>query len=388
MYVRVASSLGNAQEGGMEDAHDMVVRDGYSGLPPNASFPPSRTGPWLLSQLRHVPQNGRSVLSLFSGGGGSSMGYMLSGYNVVGAIECDSMMSKRYTDNLGPKAYGIPRTMMVSDAINEMSAAIPDVLGSLDILDGSPPCSSFSMAGKRDTNWGINKKFREGQADQVLDQLPAQMIKLAGLLRPKLCIMENVKGMLIGNARGFCHEIVELFSDIGYDCQLFLLNASRMGVPQMRERVFFLARRSDTHLPPIKLLFEEPPISAKRSLSGLSGSEICAGKRLIKSMRKYWGLCPPGSDFGDVHPTGSSFGYKKHHPNRPFSTIRGGEGSAVMWNMPIYFSDYVVCRAQTFPDDYDFAGNDAIYICGMSVPPRMMQRLSERLHLWLSEAGL
>ena len=73
----------------------------------------------------------------------------------------------------------------------------PEELYHLDILDGSPPCSTFSMAGQREENWGKNKKFREGQASQILDDLFFEFIDLAAILKPKIVIAENVKPNLL-----------------------------------------------------------------------------------------------------------------------------------------------------------------------------------------------
>jgi DNA (cytosine-5)-methyltransferase 1 len=84
---------------------------------------------------------------------------------------------------------------------------LPAELYNLDILDGSPPCSSFSMAGNRDKDWGKEKKFREGQAEQVLDTLFFDFIDLAKKLQPKVVVAENVKGLLMGNAKDYVIEI-------------------------------------------------------------------------------------------------------------------------------------------------------------------------------------
>ena len=74
---------------------------------------------------------------------------------------------------------------------------LPKELYELDILDGSPPCSSFSMAGNREKDWGKEKIFREGQAEQVLDTLFFDFIDLAKELQPKVVVAENVKGLLL-----------------------------------------------------------------------------------------------------------------------------------------------------------------------------------------------
>lgn len=75
---------------------------------------------------------------------------------------------------------------------------LPGELLDLDILDGSPPCTTFSMAGEREESWGKKKKFREGQKEQTLDDLSFVFIETVKKLQPKTVIMENVEGLLLG----------------------------------------------------------------------------------------------------------------------------------------------------------------------------------------------
>ena len=144
---------------------------------------------------------------------------------------------------------------------------LPAPLFSLDILDGSPPCSSFSTAGDREKKWGKRSKFREGQAEQVLDDLFFHFIATANKLKPRVVIAENVKGLVTGKARGYVREIFRSFEGAGYNCQLFVLNACRMGVPQARERTFFVAHKEGK---PLALRFNEDLVSASTALKGCS----------------------------------------------------------------------------------------------------------------------
>lgn len=197
---------------------------------------------WKLSDLKDIPQNGKTVFSCFSGGGGSSMGYKLAGFTVLGCVEIDPKMMACYKANLNPR---FPFRMAVGDFNKIPDEKLPPELFNLDILDGSPPCSSFSMAGAREKHWGKDKVFREGQAKQVLDDLFFDFIETAAKLRPKVVIAENVKGLIQGNARGYVKEIISRYRAINYEPQIFLLDASRMGVPQKRERVFIICRNKD-----------------------------------------------------------------------------------------------------------------------------------------------
>jgi DNA (cytosine-5)-methyltransferase 1 len=200
---------------------------------------------WNLTDLKDVQPNGISVMSTFACGGGSSMGYKRLGCEILAANDIDPEMEYHYKLNLKPKHYFL---CPIKDLI---TAGLPPELFSLDILDGSPPCSSFSMAGNREKDWGKKKHFREGQAEQVLDDLFFDYLNLVDRLKPKVSIAENVKGMIQGAAKGYVKMIFQRYKEIGYRPQLFLVNAADCGVPQKRERVFFVALRNDIEKAPL-----------------------------------------------------------------------------------------------------------------------------------------
>lgn len=295
-----------------------------------------KTGSWNLTDLKSIPKNGLKVFSCFHCGGGSTMGYKLAGYEVLGGVEIDPEMMTIYRQNHNPKQFkNIPD--------NQLPAELFD----LDILDGSPPCSSFSMAGSREKKWQVKKKFREGQAEQVLDDLFFDYIDIAKKLQPKAVVAENVKGLIQGNAKGYVKQIFQAFREAGYSCQLFLLNAAAMGVPQKRERTFFIANRIDKK---IKLDFNETPIPLKNIFTGNTKPSKRSKKR-----------------FGDVMCS----------MNEPVNTIT---------TLGRYFSaedkeliDDTIILIQSFPCDYDFIKQKPKYVCGMSVPPFMMQRIAVQI---------
>lgn len=212
---------------------------------------------WKLEDLDKRPKHGHTVFSCFSCGGGSSMGYKLAGYDVIGNCEINPDMMKLYKKNQHPKYTYL---MDIRDFVSLPDEEIPEELKHLDILDGSPPCSVFSLAGVREDGWNVEKTFREGQAKQRLDDLFFFFLKAAEKLKPKVIVAENVKGLITGNARGWVNQIVKAFDDAGYRVQIFLFNAARMGVPQKRERVFFIAYRKDMHYPKLKMVFASKPI--------------------------------------------------------------------------------------------------------------------------------
>lgn len=330
------------------------------------------TGPWTLKDLKEgkigSPKHGLKVFSCFHCGGGSTMGYKLAGFDVLGGVEIDPEMMKLYKTNHNPKYSYL---MGVQDFKNIPKKDIPEELFNLDVLDGSPPCSSFSMAGSREKAWGKEKKFREGQAMQVLDDLFFHFIDIASLLQPKIVVAENVKGLISGKARGYVKEIFKAFKDAGYETQLFLFNASKMGVPQARERTFFIARRIDLNIPKFELSFNEETISVA---TAIKDCVVTTKKPLSPAMAKKWPMVPPGKSFA-VAAEGSLFSWQKLSPLKPASTVTANYGQT-HWQEPRLMTTGEVTRLQSFPDDYNYGEAYGPYVCGMSVPPLMMQRVA------------
>jgi DNA (cytosine-5)-methyltransferase 1 len=263
---------------------------------------------------------------------------------------------------------------------------LPPELFDLDILDGSPPCSTFSMSGNREADWGKDKQFREGQAKQRLDDLFFEFIALADKLRPKIVVAENVKGMLIGNAKGYVKEIVRKFGKIGYDCQVFLLNAASMGVPQKRERVFFLARRRDLGLPEIRMAFKDKPIPFRE----VKRPNEKGYKEPTEYDKEIWGNSRPSDRlYSQVNirmsRKASQFGACFVKDDGICNTIVSSAGSKlVSASMKRFLSIPELLRCGTFPQDYEFKGINQKYVIGMSVPPVMVARVATEIaNQWL-----
>ena len=329
---------------------------------------------WNLSDLKNVEKNGLNVFSCFACGGGSTMGYKMSGFNVIGCNEIDPQMINVYKENHNPKYsyFESIETFKIRDDL-------PDELYNLDVLDGSPPCSSFSMAGNREKNWQDKKKFREGQKKQILDDLFFHYIDLAEKLKPKVIIAENVKGMIQGNAKGYVKEIIKRFKKIGYNVQLFLLNGATMGLPQKRERVFFICHQKELHFQNLKLNFKENIIPVKDAFKNIN--EI--GKSLTPDQLKWWSKCKPGFAFSSVHPKKHWFNAFKLSPNRvaPTITASGGNAESFHWEIPAKISDDAIKMLGSYPQDYNFLGQKVLYYVGMSVPPIMMHKISKEIYL-------
>ncbi len=342
---------------------------------------------WNLTDLESVPQNGIKVMSTFACGGGSSMGYKRAGCEVIAANDIDPEMAWHYKLNIKPKHY------FLCPIRDLLTADLPPELFELDILDGSPPCSTFSMAGSREKAWGKDKHFREGQAKQVLSDLFFDYLDLVGRLRPKVAIAENVKGMIQGNAKGYVKMIMARFKELGYRPQLFLLNSADCGVPQKRERVFFVAVRNDIDVPPLKLAPTHRWISAGEATSDvqvLTADEkedtAPAGMDL-----KWWHKTEKGDGSGyataTTRETGKRTGFNtiRLDDRLPANTLTAGD-SLRHWDECRKLTYREWKRLGSFPDDYQ-AKTDKIgkYMIGMSVPPKMTEQVARAvIDQWLT----
>lgn len=331
---------------------------------------------WYLTDLAKIPKNGYKVFTTFSCGGGSSMGYKLAGYEVVGNCEIDPAINEMYVKNHHPKYNFL---MGVQDFYKEENRKnIPDELYNIDVLDGSPPCSVYSAVGLREAAWGKLKHFREGQAEQILDDLFFEYLNIVELLKPKVCVAENVKGLVAGNAKGYVNLIFKRFKELGYDTQLFLLNSATMGVPQKRERVFFVARRKNLGLSPIKLEFREKPIT----YGEFADTQYRPLNTATKEYKRWLKRSPPDADFGDTtertEKKRTSYAYVYLKLNQVPPTLTASD-SMVRFDVFGKPSDKDVITIQTFPQDYDFCKNDLTYVCGMSVPPLMMRGVAREV---------
>ena len=331
---------------------------------------------WKLSDIDKVEKNGLKVFSCFACGGGSTMGYKLAGYDVIGNCEIDKRMNDIYIKNHNPKYNYL---MDIRD-FNKLED-LPPELYNLDILDGSPPCTTFSMAGQREENWGKEKKFREGQVSQTLDDLSFVFIDTVKKLQPKVVVMENVEGILLGEAWYYVQNIYKQFKDIGYNCHHFLLKGESMGVPQTRHRVFFIANRIGKEN--IDMCFNYKPITYGEIKDGM-------GKECNQNTKVYKLLCEARYGEKDLSAAseritgkGSFFNNRILYDGEVLPTIRARDNGFYNFADKKSLSTIDIIHAQTFPGDYQFIPdtyNNISYVCGMSVPPVMTKRIATRIY--------
>jgi len=340
---------------------------------------------WTMKDDYPADKNGLKVFSCFACGGGSTMGYKLAGFDVIGCNEIDPKMNKVYVANHKPKfnyLEGIQTFKLRED--------LPGELYNLDILDGSPPCSSFSMAGNREKDWGKEKKFKEGQSEQVLDTLFFDFIDLAEKLKPKVVIAENVKGLLMGKAQKYVNKILQAFNKAGYYVNYTLLDASKMGVPQKRERVFFTAIRKDLYKGHFVDLFNSMPLLElnfnfkKITFDKVRDSQNFENKMSVFYIDLWKKRISTDKDFSCIN------GRVRNKPNTGFGTTfaKSGKVCGTLTAKKFCYADFEEGRylstkekllISSFPQDYNFMDIDPGYIMGMSVPPLMTAMIANEV---------
>lgn len=200
-----------------------------------------------MAEIAAIPWNGLHAASTFSGCGGSSLGYKLAGFKVLWANEFIPAAQETYRANH-------PDTVLDTRDIRQIQPqevldAIGLQAGELDLFDGSPPCASFSTAGKRQAHWGQVKRYSDTK--QRTDDLFFEFARLLRGVQPKVFVAENVSGLLKGTAKGYFLSILKELKGCGYRVQCRLLDAQWLGVPQMRQRAIFIGVRNDLNLEPV-----------------------------------------------------------------------------------------------------------------------------------------
>lgn len=161
-----------------------------------------------------------TVVSLFSGCGGSDAGLHSEGFDVVFANDNVPYAKELYQENL-------PETDFQCRNVGEIKS-----FPSADLLVGCYPCQGFSQGGARDSGRKVNFLYRE--FDRALRQI-----------RPRAFIVENVSGMRRTDFRHLLQNQITRFRMAGYLVSCDVLNAVDFGVPQERRRIFIVGIRSD-----------------------------------------------------------------------------------------------------------------------------------------------
>lgn len=354
-----------------------------------------------LRELRNISSNEEkrfTGISLFSGCGGFSIGFRGAGCDIKGFVEIDNGLSNIYSKNF-------PETKRIGNDIKEIQSKNVEKFckqaGDVDVVIGGPPCQGFSLSGKRNINDPRNYFFQE-------------YMRIIDIVRPKVAIIENVRLLTSMKSKngGFVKD--QITSDLrshGYNAKLFQINACHYGVPQHRERVFFIAVRSDLGIAPS---FPESHFGkgaclfhAEKKLRTFA--DACSDLKYLESGQKsedplhsavrhpdhvirwLWDV-PQGASAHDNEdpalrpPSGYNTTYKRQAWEEPGATVQTTFGmiSGCRNVHPIATRSLTIreaARLQSFPDNYKFVGSLGTIRTGIgnAVPPLLARAIADHI---------
>jgi DNA (cytosine-5)-methyltransferase 1 len=180
------------------------------------------------------------ALSLFSGAGGMDLGLLEAGFDIVWANDAVPEACASYRRNIGDH--------IVCQDVREID---PGALPACDVVIGGPPCQGYSVAGHMDP-------------DDPRSSLTWELVRFVRALRPRALVMENVKALAVSRRwEGVRRRLLAAFGELGYTVFAHVLDARCFGVPQGRERVFFVGTREG--LPPVEAI---PPTTRRPRTAG------------------------------------------------------------------------------------------------------------------------
>ena len=312
-----------------------------------------------------ISQNKFTVISTFSGCGGSSLGYKLAGGKVLLAVEMDDNAVETYKLNFKdtPVYHGDIHNLTV-EKVFEITGLKP---GELDIFDGSPPCQGFSTAGKREFCDPRNQLYNE-------------YIRLLKGLKPKVFVMENVSGLVKGKMKLIFKDILTELKKAGYNVKVRLMNAKYYNVPQNRQRLIFIGVRNDLGIEPTHPNPESKIITVKEALKDIEDN----GKPLTPEASKYYSKMKYGESASKYHPKGHLFGLIKLDPNKPSPTLTryAGASKIVHWKEPRFIGLIERSSLASFPKEFKWIGKweDIYNRQGNSVPPNFMKAIANHIY--------
>lgn len=323
------------------------------------------------------------VISLFSGIGGSSLGYKMAGLKVIASNEFIDYQAKNYRLNhKDVKIYKKDiRLLNPKDVIKDLNLKE----GELDVLDGSPPCASFSISGKREKLWGKEKKYSNRK--QRTDDLFFEYNRFLKIIQPKVFVAENVKGLILGKAKGYFRNILIEMKNCGYNVKVKLMNAKYYNVPQSRERLIFIGVRNDLNIQPSFPKANKKIVPVKKAFENINNktfSNVKLTKRTIQLLEN----TQQGEDLSKgckrLYNKNNYYTHRKLSFNKVSPCILQTIGS------PIYhpiekrrLTIEELKRLTTFPDDYKLEGtyNQKWEGCARAVPPLMMKAVAENIKI-------
>jgi len=315
-----------------------------------------------------------NVLSLFSGCGGLDLGFKKQGFNIIKAVDNDPTVIETYRKNIGDHIECLD--------IKEFNGLL---YKNIDVIIGGPPCQGFSLASN------LVRNFK----DDPRNYLYKEYIRIIEEIKPKIFLMENVKNFLNFNSGKFKDDIIEHFKNIGYNIEYKIIKTVEYGIPQKRERVFFVGtlfnnnfifiEKSvvkktiydvifDLETKPYDSLWNHVPMNhSEQMLLKMSYVKEGKGRECIPEELK--------PKTGDVRK------YIRLDRNKPSFCITTDNRKIFHYLFNRALTIRELARIQTFPDNFIFYGNRSSQEkqIGNAVPPQLSEKFAKKIKEYLNE---
>lgn len=343
-----------------------------------------------------VGDDGPTVVDLFCGCGGFSCGFGSTGFNVLLGLDLHAPSAKTFKSNH-------PSSDVIVGNIKDVTEGmVLEAVGGrrVDVVTAGVPCQGFSLNNRK--RWDDDERnflFRE-------------FIRVVQILEPEVILLENVSGLRKAAHGAFEKEISEAIEQSGYDVQFNMLNAADYGVPQKRQRIFFLGARPGTevwwpkpthgdgkdrgHLTVWEAIGDLPQIESRGSASEYDTEPFSDYQREMrgecKKLLNHTAPSHPPEVIEKIRntPPGQPM-YPKFkqrirlHPDQPSPTqVCGGIRPQFQFGHPKLSRGLTVrerCRTQSFPDHYEIFGGtvQGRVQTGNAVPPLLARAIGRQI---------
>ena len=329
----------------------------------------------------------KKIMDLFCGCGGLSLGFEAAGFDIELAIDMWEDAIKTYNRNHDSVAKCIDIQDLSDDYLKSF---VGNVIGVI----GGPPCQGFSSVGNR-------------EIDDPRNHLYLEYCRVVELVKPEFFLIENVKGLTTLGGGIFKQDIIDRFTKMGYNVSEKILNAANYGVPQNRERVFFVGISGK------KFVFPEPDnivITTKDALSDLPFEEgeknylfdpqneyqrlmrkvdIIYNHEFTRHTKQTVEIISMVPDGGNIKNLPEEYwsirkynkAFERMNSDKPSNTIDTGHRNYFHYKYNRIPTVRECARIQSFPDSFEFVGSKTSQYkqVGNAVPPLLAKKVAKSI---------
>lgn len=341
------------------------------------------------------------IIDLFCGCGGLSLGFESAGFEVAYAIDMWKDAIVTYNHNHKNKVAHCQDIHELEDGFLKNLSETEEIVGVI----GGPPCQGYSTVGTRDINDPRNHLYLE-------------YCRVVEAVKPKFFLIENVRGLLTLNNGMFKEDIINRFEKLGYNVTYKLINAADYGIPQNRQRVFFVGIKEKNFEFPKELDFKVSTLEALNDLPSLDNleehqeiykyvsnpknkyqelmrknSDVIMNHNFTKHTEQTKNIISMVKDGGKISDLPKEYwgvrkynkAFQRMNSKLPSNTIDTGHRNYFHYKENRVPSVRESARIQSFPDDFIFKGSKTSQYkqVGNAVPPLLAEAIAKQIKIYL-----